>query len=279
MHYQHFDVEPLTPTIGGIVHGVDLTQPLDDATFDDIRAAWLDRQVLFFRNQPLTPERHLAFGRRFGELHIHPAAPYANGDPALMKIHTDKDSWRNNGSGWHSDVSADLEPPMASILHLHTVPSQGGDTLWASMYAAYDALSDTMKAFIDPLTAEHRADYTGYYGDHAPQRESPRAVHPVVRTHPETRRKALYVNRGFTTKINELARAESRALLDFLFAHATQEQFQCRFRWEQNSVAIWDNPCTQHMAIWDYFPETRSGIRVTVKGDRPFNANRHTPRQ
>jgi taurine dioxygenase len=271
MQYQHIDVEPLTPVIGATVHGVDLTQFVADAVFDEIVTAWHRHCVLFFRSQPMTPEQHLAFGRRFGELHVHPAAPYAHGDPALMIIHTDSHSKRNNGSGWHSDVSSDLEPPMASILHIQRVPSQGGDTLWANMYAAYDTLSDTMKAFLDPLTALHRLDYGGFYGDHKPQRETPSAVHPVIRTHPATGRKAIYVNRGFTRRINELASEESRNLLDFLFTHATQERFQCRFRWEKDSVALWDNRCTQHMAIWDYFPETRSGLRITVRGDRPFN--------
>ena len=160
---------------------------------------------------------------------------------------------------------------MASILHLHEVPTQGGDTLWASMYAAYDALSETMKELLDPLTALHAADYTGYYGDHTPQRESPRATHPVIRTHPTTGRKTLFVNRGFTRRIEELSRGESRALLGFLFEHVQNPAFQCRFQWEASSVALWDNRCTQHLAIWDYHPESRSGIRVTVKGDRPFN--------
>ena len=266
--FEHIKVEPLTPTIGATVSGVDLSQ-LDDATFDEIHAAWMQHLVLFFRDQKLTPDAHLAFGRRLGPLHIHPAAPYANDNPELMVIHTDKDSFRNNGSGWPSDVSADEEPPMASVLHLHRVPSQGGDTLFASMYAAYEALSETMKAFLGDLTAEHVSNYAGTYGDHKPQREFPHATHPVIRTHPVTGRKALFVNRGFTRRINGLAPKESTALLDFLFDHAASPAFQCRFQWEANSVAMWDNRCTQHLAIWDYFPETRSGLRVTVTGDRP----------
>ena len=268
--YRHIETLSLTPTIGAEVRGVDLTQPLSDDVFEEIQTAWTRHLVLFFRDQPMSPEQHLALGRRFGELHIHPAAPYADGRPELMVIHTDAKSHRNNGSGWHSDVSADEEPPMASILHLHEVPSEGGDTLWSSMYAAYDALSDTMKAFLDPLEALHAADYTGFYGDHEPQRESPRAVHPVIRTHPVTGRKALFVNRGFTRRIEGLQPAESRALLELLFEHAASPAFQCRFQWRAHSVALWDNRCTQHMAIWDYYPEKRSGIRVTVKGDRPF---------
>ena len=269
MTYSRIEVVPLTPTLGAEVGGVDLTRPLDDETFAEIHEAWMEHLVLFFRDQRLTPVQHLDFGRRFGELHVHPAAPYADGQPELMVIHTDKDSFRNNGAGWHSDVSADEEPPMASILHLREVPRSGGDTIWASMYAAYDALSDRMKDFLEPLTALHAADYTGYYGDHEPQRESPRATHPVIRTHPVTGRKALFVNRGFTRRIHDLTREESRTLLELLFAHAESPAFQCRFRWRADSVALWDNRCTQHIAIWDYYPESRSGIRVTVKGDRP----------
>ncbi len=270
MTYASFDVHPLTPTLGAEIRGLELAQGLTDAEFEELHAAWMEHLVLFFRDQELTPEQHLELGKRFGELHVHPAAPYAHGIPELMVIHTDADSPRNNGAGWHSDVSADEEPPMASILHLHRVPSQGGDTLWSSMYAAYDELSTPMKELLDPLTALHAADYTGFYGSHEPQREAPRARHPVIRTHPVTGKKALFVNRGFTRSIDGLAPAESRALLDFLFEHAARPAFQCRFQWQANSVALWDNRCTQHMAIWDYHPETRSGIRVTVKGDRPF---------
>ena len=269
--YRHIEVEPLTPTIGATLHGVDLGRPLSDDAFEEIHAAWMTHQVIFLRDQHITPEQHLAFGRRFGELHIHPAAPYMHGNPELMMIHTDKDSFRQNGAGWHSDVSADEEPPLGSILHLETVPSHGGDTLFASMYAAYDALSDRMRAFLDGLTARHESDYTGQYGDHKPQREFPKASHPVIRTHPVTGRKALFVNAGFTRRIEGLSGRESRALLDFLFDHIKNPAFQCRFGWQPYSIAMWDNRCVQHVAIWDYYPETRSGIRVTVKGDRPFH--------
>ena len=268
--YEKIEVEPLTPTIGAVVSGVDLTQPVDDALLSEIHTAWMAHLVLFFRAQPMSPDQHLAFGRRFGELHIHPAAPYAHDTPELMVIHTDKDSFRNNGERWHSDVSADEEPPMGSLLHIHQVPSRGGDTSWSNMYAAYEALSPTMQTLLDPLTALHASDYSGQYGDHQPQRESPQADHPVIRTHPVTKQKALFVNEVFTRRINELSREESRAVLDFLFDHVKNINFQCRFQWEADSVALWDNRCTQHMAVWDYYPESRSGIRVTIRGDRPF---------
>lgn len=269
--YRHIDVQPLTPGIGAVVRGVQLGQPLDDAVFAEIHAAWMQHLVLFMRDQRMTPQQHLAFGRRFGDLHIHPAAPYAHGEQALMVIHTDANSKRNNGAGWHSDVSADEEPPLGSILHLHQVPAQGGDTLFANMYAAYDALSAPVRALLDGLTARHESDYTGVYGDHVPQREFPRASHPVVRTHPVTGRRALFVNAGFTRRIEGISRRESAALLTMLFEHVKNSAFHCRFRWQRRSLAMWDNRCVQHMAVWDYYPQTRSGLRVTIKGDKPLH--------
>ena len=265
------EVEPLTPHTGAIIHGVDLTKPVTDEMFQEIHDAWMRYIVVFFRDQPMTPEQHLAFGARFGEFHIHPAAPYCHDNPALMQIHTDKDSKRNNGQGWHSDVSADEKPPMASILHLHQTPPCGGDTLFANMYDAYDALSDPMQQFLQPLEAMHSLDYSGFYGEHPAQRENPHAVHPVIRTHPVTGRAALYVNQGFTKRIRGISAAESDALLQLLFEHVKNANFHCRFQWQPHSVAVWDNRCTQHMAVWDYYPETRSGIRVTIQGGRPAN--------
>lgn len=267
MAYKRINVEALTPTIGATVSNVDLGH-LDDETFEEIHEAWMQHLVLFFRDQELTPAQHLAFGRRFGELHEHPAADYAHDDPALMVIHTDENSKRNNGGGWHTDVSSDAEPPLGTILHLHTLPSTGGDTMFANMYAAFEALSPTMQAFLSTLEAEHMLDYGALYGRDG-HRENPRSIHPVVRTHPVTGRNALFVNPGFTRKLQGLTRAESDALLNYLFEHAKRPDFQCRFQWTKNALAMWDDRCTWHMALWDYYPETRSGLRVTVKGDRP----------
>ncbi len=267
---QVIEIEPLNPVIGAIVHGVDLGSPLSDEIFESIHEAWMQHLVLFFHDQTISPAQHLAFGQRFGKLHIHPAAPYAHNNPALMVIHTDRNSKRQNGSGWHSDVSADEEPPLGSILHLTRVPPYGGDTLFANMYAAYDALSKPIQRLLCELQARHVSDYTGVYGNHPPQREFPSAVHPVVRTHPITGKQALFVNAGFTKRILGVSRVESDTLLSMLFKHVTDPTFQCRFRWKPNAVAMWDNRCVQHFAIWDYYPEARSGIRVTVQGDRPF---------
>ncbi len=170
--------------------------------------------------------------------------------------------------------SAVIEPPMGSILYIRQCPPRGGDTLFANMYAAYDALSDRMKTYLDGLTALHDGEqtYRGLYANYGvtDRPEYPRAEHPVVRTHPVTGKKALYVNRGFTSHIVGLPRDESDAILAYLYSHAENPLFQCRFRWTGNAIAFWDNRCTQHRAMWDYWPHTRSGTRVTVKGERPI---------
>ena len=205
VHYRHIAVEPLTPTIGAVVSGVDLARPLPDDTFQEIHDAWMQHCVLLFRNQVMTPEQHLAFGRRFGPLHVHPAAPYAHGTPELMVIETNRGSKRNNGSGWHSDVSADEEPPLGTILHLHEVPSQGGDTLWASMYAAFEALSPSMQALLERSVRPARCGLHRRIRRSSPTAGVPAAsVHPVVRTHPVTKRKVLFVNSSFTRRIEGL---------------------------------------------------------------------------
>ena len=275
MEYRRITVDPLTPSIGAEITGIDLRESLDDETVAEVRRALLAHGVVFFRDQHIDHDQHLAFGKRFGDLHIHPVAPCIDGRPELMRIRTDADSVRHNGDRWHSDVSCDEEPPMGSVLHLDTVPACGGDTLFASMYAAWDALSGPMKALLDPLEALHASEhlYHHLYGDEKVMRrnEYPSAVHPVVRTHPETGRKALFVNGGFTRRILGVSESESRALLAFLFDHVAEPRFQCRFRWRRYSMAFWDNRCVQHYAMWDYFPETRSGTRVTVAGDRPFH--------
>jgi taurine dioxygenase len=271
--YATITVDKLTPIIGAEIGGVDLSRPLSNQQFDEIHRAFAENLVIFFRDQTLTPEQHLAFGKMWGELHIHPAAPHEDGLPALMKIHADRNSSRANGEGWHSDVSCDEEPPMGSILYIKQCPPHGGDTLFASMYAAYDALSDRMKAYLEGLEAVHDGEqvYRGTYANLgvADRPEYPRSTHPVVRTHPVTGRKALFVNRGFTRHIVGVPADESEAILRYLYDHAESPLWQCRFRWTERAVAFWDNRCAQHRAMWDYWPHTRSGNRVTVKGDRP----------
>jgi taurine dioxygenase len=192
--------------------------------------------------------------------------------PALMKIYADKNSPRANGEGWHSEVSCDLEPPMGSILYIKQCPPRGGDTPFANMYAAYEALSERMKAYLDGLPALHDGEpiYRGLYANYAVAGKPayPHAENPVVRTHPVTAKKALYVNRGFTRNIVGVPRDENDAILAYFYQHAENPLFQCRLRWTENAIAFWDNRCTKHRAMWDYWPHTRSGTRVTVKGGR-----------
>ncbi len=271
--YETISVDKLTPIIGAEISGVDLSQPLGNATFSEIQRAFAENLVIFFRDQTLTAEQHLAFGKRFGSLHIHPAAPHVPGHRELMVIRADEHSPRANGEGWHSDVSCDAEPPMGSILHIQTCPPKGGDTLFANMYAAYDALSDRMKTYLDGMTAVHDGEevYRGTYANLgvADQPVYPKSEHPVVRTHPVTGKKCLYINRGFTRRLNGVPGDESAGVLRYLFEHMENPLFQCRFRWSENAVAFWDNRCAQHRAMWDYWPHTRAGHRVTVAGDRP----------
>jgi len=274
MAYETIEVVPSTPHLGAEIGGVDLGGPLGNRQIDELHTALAAHQVLFFRDQKLDYDKAKAFGRHFGELHIHPNTPGPEGHPEILPIHADAGSKRVAGERWHSDVSCDPEPPLGSILYLHTVPPVGGDTLFASQRAAYDALSPRMRAYLDGLTAFHdggpnyRAT-NAKIGKPEDGRVYPNAHHPVVRTHPVTGRKALYVNRGFTQRIDGLPDDESRAVLQFLIEHSTKPDFQVRFRWRANSVAFWDNRAVQHLAVWDYFPQTRSGFRVTIKGDRP----------
>ena len=266
-------VRPLTPNIGAEILGVDL-EHLDEDIFAVLRDALTRHLVVFFRDQDISIEAHKALGTRFGVLDVHPNDPGLEGHPEVMIIHADETSKRVAGEMWHSDVSCAAEPPMGSILHMHEVPDEGGDTLFASMYAAYDALSDRMQAYLSGLTAVH--DGGPYYrevnaiiGRDDGGRTYPRSEHPVVRTHPVSGRKCLFVNSMFTTRIVGVPKAESDAVLGFLFEHVRNPLFQCRFRWARHSVAFWDNRCTQHYAVWDYFPKRRSGHRVTVRGERP----------
>ena len=268
-------VTPLSTALGAQISGVDITQPLNIEHRDAIDQALLKHSVLFFRNQPINPQQQARFAANFGDLHIHPNTPGPEGHPEILPIHADGNSKRANGENWHSDVSCDPEPPLGSILYLHTVPPTGGDTIFASQSAAYDALTPAFQSFLDGLTATHSGDRSyrrtnRLLGIDDRDRVFPQAVHPVVRTHPVTKRKALFVNENFTLHINELSAEESRAVLDFLYAHSTKPAFQVRFSWQPDSIAFWDNRAVQHIAMWDYFPQVRSGYRVTIKGDRPY---------
>jgi taurine dioxygenase len=273
--FKFLDVKPFSPNLGAEVYGVDLSSPLTESQFNEIRAAFLEYQVLFFKDQhEIAPEQHIELGKRFGKLHAHPAAPTMKGHSEIFEIHATKDSKVANGEFWHSDVSCDEEPPLGTILQIHITPKCGGDTMFSNMYLAYETLSAPIKKMINGLTALHSSEhiYTGRYADRGKsdtEISCPEANHPVVRTHPDTGKKALYVNRTFTKQINELTKFESDCVLAMLFEHAEQVNYQIRFRWSINDTAFWDNRCCMHHAIWDYWPEERKGRRVTIAGDRP----------
>jgi taurine dioxygenase len=261
-------VTPLTARIGAEIGGVDLRDP-GAAALARIREALVAHQVIFFRDQRLDPASLKAFARAFGDLAIHSAVQGLADHPELVAIHADADSKFIAGEDWHSDLTCDAQPPLGSILYLPIVPDVGGDTLFSSMTAAYEALSPRMKAYLEGLTAIHDADHV--YRPLFPDldRRYPCSVHPVIRTHPESGRKGIFVNPSYVTRIVELPADESQAILDFLYRHCANPNFQARFQWRAHSVAFWDNRCTQHMAVWDYFPQIRSGIRATIAGDTP----------
>ena len=278
-----FDLSRIAGALGAELHGIDLAASLDDGAIAEIRQALLDHLVIFFHDQHLTPEQHLAFGRRFGDLQIH---DYVEGMPEhrqILEVRKEEDeTGANFGGGWHSDVSYLEEPALGSILYAREVPAIGGDTMFANMYLAYDALSDGMKKLLDGMTAIHSARRA--YGLQSNYfREGKRSMkirrssnaereveHPVVRTHPEAGRKALYVNRGFTIRFSDMTEQESAPLLEYLYRHATRPEFTCRFQWHRNAIAFWDNRCVQHYAINDYHGQRRVMHRVTVNGDRPY---------
>lgn len=266
--YQTLSLVPLTPSIGAEVFGIDLSQPLSDLQFEEIHRAWMDHLVIFFRDQKLTIEQHKAFGRRFAELHIHPLSQMP-GHPEIVEIANDENSKFTHGEAWHSDATCEDAPPAGSILYMHRIPDNGGgDTQFSNMYRAYDTLSEPVKKLIEGLTAIH--DGENVFKNLFKRESYPQAEHPIVRTHPVTGRKALFVNRTFTKSIPQLSARESRHVLDMLIEHAEQPYWACRFKWQPGSIAMWDNRCTMHQAISDYFPLRRYAHRVTLMGDKPF---------
>jgi len=273
----HFEVQPVSPVFGAEIVGVDLASGIDDATFEALRDEFHAHGVLFFRGQRLlSADAQVGLARRLGPLHQHPAAPTDDADSAVFVIHAHRDSPVANGNGWHTDVSCDEEPPLATMLQIHQLPQGGGgDTLFADMEAAYRALSPEWRSQLKSLTARHESEhvYRGRYADRGVDDTDaiyPAADHPVVRTHPDTGRPSIYVNRSFTTAIVGMEGDESDELLNWLFNHVERPEFQIRFTWQQNDVALWDNRRLQHFAIWDYWPEERKGHRVSIRGTKPF---------
>jgi taurine dioxygenase len=275
LEYESFEFQTLSPHIGGEIRGLDLSRPLAEKAEADLRRAFLDWMVLVFPDQELDAGAHKALASRFGELHVHPQLRGSTMEhPEVLPVVTNEHSPFTPGDGWHSDVTCDEIPPLGSMLYIRETPaSGGGDTLFADMYAAYELLSGPMKDFLAGLTAIH--DGTAPFSEQqeilglpTPEGGHPRAEHPIVVRHPETGRKLLYVNSGFTTRIVGLSPAESRGVLDLLFRHIdSNPKLWCRVRWQPRTLTFWDNRCTQHHAIWDYYPQTRIGGRVSILSD------------
>jgi taurine dioxygenase len=272
-------IEPLTGAIGAEIHGVDLAIPLDHDMFARIHQALLDYLVIFFRDQELTPEQHKNFARQFGELDIHQYTAAMQGHPEIIEVIKEPEETHNWGDNWHTDLTGLPEPPLGSVLYAKEVPPFGGDTQWSNMYLAYATLSDAMKQQLDGLRVVHTSDDSGYQRFRAmsplpgPAYES---EHPLVRTHPVTGKKSLFIARKKMRQISGMTPEESAALLNFVCDHAENPDFACRFRWRKGSIAFWDNRCTQHRVSADYFyalrgikPHRRHMHRVTIKGDRP----------
>ena len=264
--YQALELTPYNPSLGATVGNIDLTRPLTDKELAELKRAFTEYQVLFFRDQQISHDDHARLAEHFGTIGQHVGKKtnsQESDDPRVRKFYASGEIPRVSGNLWHTDQSCAPVPPMASILYLHTIPDNGGgDTGYASMYAAYDGLSDRMKAHLEGLTAVHE-------GKHQFGEGTPDAVHPVVARHPESGRKLLYVNPAFTIKINDVSYEESDALLKFLYAHCLREEWTTRFKWEPHSIAFWDNRCVWHRAIGDYLPKVRSGFRVQIEGESP----------
>jgi taurine dioxygenase len=270
-------LERMAPALGATVKNLDLAGELTDATIEAIRDALDEHQVLFFRNQTLNPAQQRDFAARFGALHVHPVYPKHENVPEIMVLEYDE-GLKGHQNNWHTDVTFIETPPFGSVLYADIIPATGGDTIWASSYAAFAALSAPMQAFLGTLHAVHDfamnfpparfRDYGKDTVDAEYEKHKP-VLHPVVRTNMKTGRRGLFVNRSFTSHIEGLSRPESAALLEFLFRHLETPEFQVRFRWEAGSVAFWDNRFTQHYAVSDYFPQHRRVRRATILGDRP----------
>ena len=281
MRNTRIDVQPIAGALGAEIHGVDVAQELDDGTIGEIRQALLDHGVIFFRDQRLDIDRHKAFTRRFGEIYIHPNYKGVSVDPEIVDVRREPGDKKIVGEDWHTDTTMVAEPPMGAILYAIEVPPYGGDTLFANQYLAYESLSDGMKQMLagmraihsDRLVAGPQANMNAFRStkvrEDAAWRETV-SVHPVVRTHPETGRKLLFVNRSYTVGFEGWTEAESKPLLEFLMEHGNRPEFTCRFRWQSGSIAFWDNRCTKHLAVHDAGPFRRIMRRTQITGDRVF---------
>ena len=273
-----FSVKRLSPTIGAELLDIDLRKKLSQDVLDDIYQALLIYKVVFFRDQTISTKEHIEFAKNFGSLEIHPFGPQKEKYPEVLKITHDKDN-KGKENVWHSDVTWRLEPSLGSVLRMIECPNFGGDTLFADMNAAYEGLSDEMKDKLDGAVAIH--DFTHFRKGlikagkskdeiEAINEKFPNPEHPVIRTHPDTKQKSIYVNSAFTLFIKDWEPEESNQMLKYLYSRASIPEYQCRFIWQPNSIAFWDNRACQHYAASDYWPEIRKVDRVTIVGDRPY---------
>jgi len=282
----NLNIEVIKPTIGAIIHDIDLNV-LDENTTQQIQQALLDHQVIFFRKQKLAPQAQADLARSFGTLHVHPIYPSIENVPEVMVLDSWKQDLRDNEL-WHTDVTFSNTPPLGCVLQAIKIPPVGGDTFWSSNTAAFKGLTLELQEKLQGLTATHdirKSFPLERFANNDEEREkllqafkrNPPVVHPVVRTHPVTGQPLLFVSEGFTTQINELPEQESEQLLNFLFEHATQEKFHLRWKWQEGDVAIWDNRCTQHKALFDYGDAHRIMHRATINGDVPFYKKEQQP--
>jgi taurine dioxygenase len=281
MGYQTLDVELLSGAMGAVLHGPDLSAVLSNRTFDEIHQAFLDHGAIFFRDQTLDPQQQIAFGRRFGPLLVYPFMEGLPDAPEAFEILKTADDTKNFGGAWHSDMAYTEMPPLGTMLYALEVPEAGGDTMFANYTLAYEALSDGMKEMLDGVMGIYSAALKRSGGRAAAFKTASamtssnrdqfdmEAAHPIVRTHPETGRKGLYVSRGHTARLKDMTEAESLPLIDFLADHCVRPEFTCRFRWEVGSLALWDNRRALHFAIDDYPGQRRRMRRLTIQGDRP----------
>jgi len=276
---QGFELEHLAPAAGSVVHGIDLRALPTSDTRDFLRDLLVERKVIFFRAQDISPAQHVAFSRLFGDLEIHPFAENRADHPEVLVLRSDRDHPPVATDVWHSDVTWRPEPSLGSLLLAREVPRTGGDTCWANMEAAYEGLDDETKRQLEGKVALHDSHLfrAGMRARGASEEEvaeyeraHPAVHHPVIRTHPDSGRKSIYVNALFTVRIEGLPEDESARLLERLEATANRLEYQCRFRWQPGSMAFWDNRAAQHYAVSDYWPETRLMERVTVVGDKPY---------
>ena len=276
--YNTIRVKPLGGALGAEISGIDLNEVIQDEQLTEVRQVFGQYAVIFFRNQNLTPENEIRFAKRWGEINTNRVFSSVEGYPQIALVVKEPDQKNNIGGSWHTDHSYDIAPALGSMLFAHEVPASGGDTVFASMYKAYDTLSDGLKSTLGNLRARHSSvhvfgaaraekgndDTVGRIKN--PEAATQDAIHPVVITHPETGRKSLYVNPGFSLGVEGCSSEESKPLLEYLYAHAARPEFTCRFQWKEGSIAFWDNRATWHLAVNDYQGSRRMMHRITIEG-------------